>query len=587
MTDRKECDLIMKGGITSGVVYPEAVLELHEEYDFRSIGGASAGAIAAAATAAAQFDPAGGGFARLRDLSSELRRPGVLSGMFQASGATRPLFEFFLGTLSAAHRLQGGGKSKAALAAAILVGLARSVPAALVLGGIAGYWSFRGAVHAVHGQPAAAPVFAAAAVVAGSLLFALAQFGWIVFFALPANNLGICKGLRAPSSSTPALSEWLTTKLNELAGRKPDDDPITFGDLAEKEIVLQLITTDLSEMQPYALPFWDNRFLVKKQEMEEYFPGPVVRFMEERQHRSGRAIPPAGFFFLPDAPFLPLVFGVRLSLSFPVLISSVPLYAVRAATFQGRAAPVQLAEADLRRHWFSDGGICSNFPIHFFDRWLPGRPTFGISLEAWPEDETSTVAKPLAGTDAQSLETPSAAVYLPKANRPEAAAWREVDGVIGLFTAVFDTAMSYRDQMQTRMPGFRERIVQIRLKPDEGGLNLDMPPRRISLLADRGRMAGELLRRSFDFPEHRWVRLQALMPALAEQLEELQAILGDRFDVRDWFPPGGPYRRDGKWMASAQKCLTTLAAAGTQLELEQLQRPDPKPQGALRVTPKI
>ncbi len=167
MTERKECDLIMKGGITSGVVYPEAVLELHEEYDFRSIGGASAGAIAAAATAAAQFDSAGGGFARLRDLSRDLRRPGVLSGMFQASGPTRPLFEFFLGTLSASHRLQGGGKSKAALAAAILVGLARSVPAALVLGGIAGYWSFRGAVHAVHGQPAAAPVFAAAAVVLG------------------------------------------------------------------------------------------------------------------------------------------------------------------------------------------------------------------------------------------------------------------------------------------------------------------------------------------------------------------------------------------------------------------------------------
>ena len=52
----------MKGGITSGVVYPEAVLELHEDFDFRCIGGASAGAIAAAATAAAQFgEPAPAG----------------------------------------------------------------------------------------------------------------------------------------------------------------------------------------------------------------------------------------------------------------------------------------------------------------------------------------------------------------------------------------------------------------------------------------------------------------------------------------------------------------------------------------------
>lgn len=48
-----ECDLVMKGGITSGVVYPPAVLELATRYRFRSIGGSSAGAIAAALAAAA------------------------------------------------------------------------------------------------------------------------------------------------------------------------------------------------------------------------------------------------------------------------------------------------------------------------------------------------------------------------------------------------------------------------------------------------------------------------------------------------------------------------------------------------------
>jgi NAD-dependent SIR2 family protein deacetylase len=35
----KECDLIMKGGITSGVVYPQAVLALKDKYRFRNIGG--------------------------------------------------------------------------------------------------------------------------------------------------------------------------------------------------------------------------------------------------------------------------------------------------------------------------------------------------------------------------------------------------------------------------------------------------------------------------------------------------------------------------------------------------------------------
>jgi predicted acylesterase/phospholipase RssA len=43
----------MRGGITSGIVYPRAVAKLAESYDFGSIGGTSAGAMAAAATAAA------------------------------------------------------------------------------------------------------------------------------------------------------------------------------------------------------------------------------------------------------------------------------------------------------------------------------------------------------------------------------------------------------------------------------------------------------------------------------------------------------------------------------------------------------
>jgi len=48
----EECDVVMKGGITSGVVYPSAILRLSQRYRFRNVGGASVGAIAAAATAA-------------------------------------------------------------------------------------------------------------------------------------------------------------------------------------------------------------------------------------------------------------------------------------------------------------------------------------------------------------------------------------------------------------------------------------------------------------------------------------------------------------------------------------------------------
>ena len=48
-----QCDLVMRGGIASGIVYPRAIAKLAENYDFRSIGGTSVGAIAAAGTAAA------------------------------------------------------------------------------------------------------------------------------------------------------------------------------------------------------------------------------------------------------------------------------------------------------------------------------------------------------------------------------------------------------------------------------------------------------------------------------------------------------------------------------------------------------
>src|SRR5213595_2982651 len=51
----RKCDIVMKGGITSGIVYPRAVSRLAREYRFQSIGGTSAGAIAAALTAAAEY----------------------------------------------------------------------------------------------------------------------------------------------------------------------------------------------------------------------------------------------------------------------------------------------------------------------------------------------------------------------------------------------------------------------------------------------------------------------------------------------------------------------------------------------------
>src|SRR5256714_4168014 len=69
------CDLVMKGGITSGIAYPPAILQLKEQCKFNRIGGTSAGAIAAAGVAAAEFNRQnGGGGAGFTDLAENVQQ---------------------------------------------------------------------------------------------------------------------------------------------------------------------------------------------------------------------------------------------------------------------------------------------------------------------------------------------------------------------------------------------------------------------------------------------------------------------------------------------------------------------------------
>src|SRR3954469_19373015 len=95
----KQCDLVMKGGITSGVVYPAAVLKLAPTYRFRSIGGTSAGAIAAALTAAAEFGRETGGFEKLDQLRTQIGSQGFLLRIFDVAGPTRPLLRTLIAIL--------------------------------------------------------------------------------------------------------------------------------------------------------------------------------------------------------------------------------------------------------------------------------------------------------------------------------------------------------------------------------------------------------------------------------------------------------------------------------------------------------
>ena len=117
-----ECDLVMKGGITSGVVYPLAVTELSRVYRLRSVGGASAGAIAAAAAACAELGRTSGGFDKLTALPrllTETVSPGRsrLFTLFAPQPRMRRLFAFVTAGLGTSGRSRALGMVGAALRA--------------------------------------------------------------------------------------------------------------------------------------------------------------------------------------------------------------------------------------------------------------------------------------------------------------------------------------------------------------------------------------------------------------------------------------------------------------------------------------
>ena len=90
------CDVIMKGGITSGVVYPRALTELARQFRFSQVGGTSAGAIAASAAAAAEYGRhvPGGGFVLLAKLPDEVGK--ILFSLFQPTPALKPVFDILV-----------------------------------------------------------------------------------------------------------------------------------------------------------------------------------------------------------------------------------------------------------------------------------------------------------------------------------------------------------------------------------------------------------------------------------------------------------------------------------------------------------
>lgn len=74
--------------------------------------------------------------------------------------------------------------------------------------------------------------------------------------------------------------------------------------------------------------------------------------------------------------------------------------------------------------------------------------------------------------------------------------------------------------------GYAERVVEIRLRPGEGGLNLRMPEDVILALVARGAEAGDRLITEFEWDPHRVIRYRTAMTRLVEALAQLETAWG-------------------------------------------------------------
>lgn len=533
------CDLVMKGGVTSGVVYPSAVCELAKEYSFKNIGGTSAGAIAAAAAAAAECgrrNRCGKGFDGLKDLPGWIGKQGRLKEMFRPDRTTRALMFLLLAFT--------GRDSGVSQAGAVTWQLVRSFPGTVITLSSFVWVVNRYVLTEVHG---AASAYAFAATVALALLLFLVAVLLFLYYqltrVLPDNFYGMSRAYDAEVDQEGAeapLTNWLVRYLNELAG-KPLVEPLTFGDLyraprvpgdpemagAEyRAINLEMMTTALNHGRPYRLPFRDpdRIFYFAEEEFARLFPKTVVDHMTKAAPPS-EGTPPhalgcAKLFRFPEPENVPVIVATRMSLSFPLLPSAVPLYAVD-FTLKENADKTKSRRAE--RCWFSDGGISSNLPIHFFDSALPLWPTFAINLKQFHPDypeEKDAVWYP---------QGPNSG-WLPQWTRFEQSG--RFGTIFAFLGAVFNAMQNWQDNCQSRVPGYRDRVVHVSQHDNEGGLNLDMPEEVVQQLTQRGSRAGQLLLKRFrtgdGWEEHRWVRFRSCMDLTEDWLREVARAYPNR-----------------------------------------------------------
>ncbi len=640
-----QCDIVMKGGITSGVVYPLAVCELATTYRIRSVGGASAGAIAASAAAAAEMgrrsvlprqttsttDPASGpapaagvaapaspaplepdalprgflGFAQFPKLLTQTQPDGrsLLFHLFRPQPEAERLFGLLSAVLEQKTKVPAS-PSRAQQLKAVLAVTAHATtkaPVRSLLGVVLGLTlAVLGIVGLVRLPPRSGAVVVVAlalAIVVGALTtavgLAIALLSGVLadLGRLPSVGFGMSSG-RGSDDSQLALTPWLYRRLQDLAGR-PYDQPLTFGELQADELQLQMMTTNLSRAQPMAMPWNDDVYFFDPVEFDKLFGPVVVQAMVDhppplpsgpvgRRLREVLLVHAGALRPFPRAADLPIIVATRMSLSFPLLISAVPLYALDytganlAYVKAVREWRLQHPDANLDEHaaaiterpvfdvnWFSDGGLTANLPVQFFDSVLPSRPTFAIDLAPFSDDH------PRSDDERDNS-------YLPLVNQGgghrRTARWapKPLSALFSFGMSLVETARTWVDQASLTMPGYRDRVVTVYQDGAEGGINLAMPPELVTALSQRGRFAAARLVERFGpggggWPNHRWIRYRTSTAALSDWLSAFEkgyTVQPPFYDALLDDPDGQPsYRISGEKLAAVQTRTERLRSA--------------------------
>ena len=614
MTPSRFCDIVMKGGITSGIVYPAAVFEIAQDFLFKNVGGTSAGAIAASLTAAAERrrarDGSMDGFNRVADIPNYLSTDSRLYHLFTPNASTRSLYHTVV-SLFGRPRFQPAWAAK-------WCGLVWAYPIASIVGGLIGALVLAATLvgHAGGAWFVAGLVGAAVTLIAGMTIAIVIALVRDLLTRLPKNSFGMVTGVDdADRTSLAALCTWLTRELELTAGLEPGKAPLTFGMLwdakrdvgaealpkipDDPDVNLEMVTTNVTWGRPYKFPT-DVMFYYDPEELRKFFPDHVIEWMKQRPRKARadhldeaahfEAAAKQGKLPLPLAADLPVIVATRMSLAFPVLLSAVPLYEADFST-----PPPAGGVRVLEPLWFSDGGISSNFPVTLFDGPLARWPTFAINLAPFQP------AYPRKPDEAKN-------VYMPRTNAagtlPAFARFKDMQGFFG---AVADAMQNWNDNTQIHLPGYRDRIVTVFLDKDEGGLNLDMPHAILTRLRDRGAAAGKLIAGRFKEPStlppgpgamnwenQRWLRFRSTMGALRAYLPLFRRALDQPespdvpYEALILATDGTPVHRypiDPSKRADVDALAKDIATIGTRIDaLETLgdELPHPLPQLVLR-----